>query len=263
MRPFLVETMAMQIQSTLHSKNLAPTRLLAVDDVAMNLTLLSDVLTAAGFTLDTAASATEGLRLARLKSYALLLFDIQLPDFNGDVLLQKLRSDSAAASCKSPAFALTGELNPALRDQLIRVGFVQVFAKPWSHDAIVAAIRSVLGLQPASAQAAALGQAQNSDECVMFDQVQALKTTGGDEKLMLKLRAMLIADLKSRIAPLRAAFAQQDWVSLSEHRHKLAGAAGFTGAVRLAAALEELKASPDETTFAGMEASILAITGDC
>ena len=234
----------------------SPIRLLAVDDVAMNLIMLSELLGAAGFVVDTATTAREGLALARENMYALLLLDIQLPDFNGDVLLQRLRADSAANSVASPAFALTGELSHELSASLAQCGFVQVFAKPWSASALVAAVRQAAGIG-AVAQLATHPASDFGD--LLFDRAQALKTTGGDEKLMLKLRAMLVAELKTKGPALRIAFDNQDFIALSESRHKLAGAAGFTGAFRLVTALEHLKTEPAKSTMAAVEFAIAAI----
>ncbi len=233
----------------------SPIRLLAVDDVAMNLTMLSELLGSAGFALDTASTAGAGLALACKNRYALLLLDIQLPDFNGDELLQQLRANSAASSSTSPAFALTGELNAALSASLLQSGFAQVFAKPWSASVVIAAVRRATG---AGVVAAAVPE-QSAFGGALFDLAQALKTTGGDNKLMLKLRGMLITELINKGPLLRTAFEQGDLQELSEQRHKLAGAAGFTGAVALAAALDQLKAQPSEVSIFAVEAAISAI----
>ena len=233
----------------------SPIRLLAVDDVAMNLTMLSELLGAAGFLVDTASTASAGFALACQNRYALLLFDIQLPDFNGDVLLQRLRANSVANSKASPAFALTGELSAALSASLMQSGFAQVFAKPWSAEVIISAVKRATGVSAVPPAACAHRELDDA----LFDSAQALKTTGGDEKLMLKLRAMLVTELKNRGAALRIAFEQSDPAGLSEQRHKLAGAAGFTGATRLLAALEQLKALPGAEAIASVEAAMAAI----
>ena len=232
-----------------------PIRLLAVDDVAMNLTMLTELLAAAGFVVDTALTAGAGLALASKNYYALLLLDIQLPDFNGDVLLQRLRADSAALSAASPAFALTGELSATLSANLLQSGFAQVFAKPWSASVIVAAIQRATG----AVKIAQAGAEQNTESDALFDRTQALKTTGGDEKLMLKLRGMLVAELKSKGAALRVAFEQNDLLAVSELRHKLAGAAGFTGATSLTEALAQLKSEPSDAAITKVEAAVSAI----
>ena len=233
----------------------SPIQILAVDDVAMNLTLLSELLGAAGFVVDTALTAREGLALAHKNQYALLLLDIQLPDFNGDVLLARLRADAAASSTASPAFALTGELSAALRASLLQAGFAEVFAKPWSASAIISAIRRATGVVSPTPNA----DKQNASSDALFDRAIALKTTGGDEKLMLKLRAMLVMELISKGDMLRKAFQCNDATGLSELRHKLAGAAGFTGAVALSAALTQLKAESNEASIAMVESAISAI----
>ena len=76
---------------------------------------------------------------------------------------------------------------------------------------------------------------------------------------MLKLRGMLVTELKNKGAALRTAFEQGDAAGLSEQRHKLAGAAGFTGAVGLVAALDQLKTQPGAASIALVEAAISSI----
>ena len=230
----------------------SPIRILAVDDVAMNLTLLSELLGAEGFVVDTALTAGEGFALACDNRYALLLLDIQLPDFNGDVLLQRLRAKSDANSSASPALALTGELNTTLRIHLLKSGFTDVFAKPWSANAIISAVNKLIGEGSTTRPGVEQGDASDA----LFDRALALKTTGGDVNLMLKLRAMLVAELISKGSALRTAFAQNDDAGLNEQRHKLAGAAAFTGAVALVAALSQLKSDPSEAAIAAVECAI-------
>ncbi len=230
----------------------SPIRILAVDDVAMNLTLLSELLGSQGFVVDTALTAGEGFALACDHRYALLLFDIQLPDFNGDILLQRLRAKADANSSATPALALTGELNTALKTHLLKSGFTEVFAKPWAASAIISAVKQLIGV--GSDIQTGVEPSDASD--ALFDRALALKTTGGDETLMLKLRAMLVAELIAKGAALRTAFEQNDDVGLSEQRHKLTGAAGFTGAVKLVAALNQLKAKPSAAAIATAESAI-------
>lgn len=249
----LVETA--QPNGVNHSMSNSPTRILAVDDVAMNLTLLSELLGAEGFVVDTALTAGEGFALACDNRYALLLFDIQLPDFNGDVLLQRLRAKSDANSSASPALALTGELNTALRIHLLKSGFTDVFAKPWSANAIISAVNKLIGEGSTTRPGVEQGDASDASDA-LFDRALALKTTGGDVNLMLKLRAMLVAELISKGSALRTAFAQNDDAGLNEQRHKLAGAAAFTGAVALVAALSQLKSDPSEAAIAAVECAI-------
>jgi CheY-like chemotaxis protein/HPt (histidine-containing phosphotransfer) domain-containing protein len=243
-------------------------KILAVDDLASNLLLLQELLTPHGYALDTAANAAAGLAYATRTNYALLLFDIQLPDFNGDVLLNRLRGAANAASQHAPAFALTGELTPQRRAVLKAGGFAQVFAKPWSLPTLLDAIAQIADSQRAGAPHtalstrpalpdAALDAAQDAPPDILpnalFDETSALKTVGGDITLMHKLRAMLIADLHARAGHMRTALAAGDFERLAEHRHKLAGAAAFTGAVALGAALNALKDAPNAASFSALE----------
>ena len=61
-------------------------RILAIDDDAMALQALSQLLSASGHIVDTAASGQEGLEIFRAGNYDLVITDRAMPDMNGDDL---------------------------------------------------------------------------------------------------------------------------------------------------------------------------------
>jgi CheY-like chemotaxis protein len=238
-------------------------RMLAVDDLAMNVLLLEELLApkllAWQIVLDTAGTASEGLKLASERSYCLLLLDLHLPDFNGDVLLTRLRADANAASQRAPAFALTGELDQASAANLRLQGFAQVFGKPWDMAVLMTAIESVCAHPQLPLNLAISATA--SEQHAAFDHVLALKSVGGKPELMLKLRAMLLSELQTRLPLLRASFFADAKSVFEEHRHRIAGAASFTGAYKLAAALEQMRQTPSAENYQQLESAITEIIG--
>ena len=73
----------------------APVRVLVVDDLALNLKLLSAILTANHFAVDTATSAEAALDILATTSYELVLLDLRLPGMDGLSLARQLRADPA------------------------------------------------------------------------------------------------------------------------------------------------------------------------
>jgi two-component system, cell cycle response regulator DivK len=96
--------------------------ILVVEDNALNLELVRDVLTTAGLKVVEARTAQEGLAAAAELRPALILLDIRLPGMDGFAVLARLKADPATRSI--PVVALTAQAMVGDRDQAIKAGFV-------------------------------------------------------------------------------------------------------------------------------------------
>ncbi|NFV78702.1 response regulator [Magnetospirillum aberrantis] len=101
-----------------------------VEDNAMNMKLLEQALTIAGY--DTVKSFDgEGLvDLTAGASAALVLMDIQLPRHSGIDLLKLLKADDRTSTV--PVVAVTAFADPDSVQSFLREGFDQVITKPIS-----------------------------------------------------------------------------------------------------------------------------------
>jgi CheY-like chemotaxis protein len=70
-------------------------KILIIEDNPLNLELATDLLEANGFTVDSAQTAEEGLRLAREQLPDLVLMDFSLPGMDGLSATRHLKSDPA------------------------------------------------------------------------------------------------------------------------------------------------------------------------
>lgn len=75
-----------------------PELVLIVDDDERNAKLVRDVLEAAGMSTLCAASAAEGIALAREHGPDVVLMDLRLPDLDGAEAVRRLRSDVRTAA---------------------------------------------------------------------------------------------------------------------------------------------------------------------
>jgi DNA-binding response OmpR family regulator len=80
-------------------RDAAPLRrkVLVIDDSAMLLNFVKEILSDANYEVDAAATAEEGLRAAAAKAPHLILLDYILPDMKGDEVLSRLAGDAATA----------------------------------------------------------------------------------------------------------------------------------------------------------------------
>jgi two-component system chemotaxis sensor kinase CheA len=78
---------------------------LLIDDSLTTRMLEQSILESAGYLVDVAASAEEGLEKARLKRYALFLVDVEMPGMNGFSFIERIRADAALSHI--PAILVT------------------------------------------------------------------------------------------------------------------------------------------------------------
>lgn len=117
-------------------------RILVVEDNALNLKLVRDVLGAAGFDVMSATTGEEGLRMAAELRPDLVLMDLQLPGIDGAETMRRLRRDTLDPSI--PVLAVTASAMPEDRARAERAGFDAYVEKPISIRNLVTQVRSLL-----------------------------------------------------------------------------------------------------------------------
>jgi DNA-binding response OmpR family regulator len=94
------------------------------------------------FTVITAASGLEGMRLARAEKPDLILLDILMPGHDGIACLQELRSLPATANV--PVLMLTALNESDVRTKAFNAGADDFISKPFQPDELLARIESKL-----------------------------------------------------------------------------------------------------------------------
>lgn len=105
-------------------------RILVVEDNALNLKLVRDVLQHAGYEVIAASSGEEGVQLASQCAPALVLMDLQLPGIDGTEALRRLRRDLPGDDV--PVVAVTAFAMKEDRERVARAGFDGYVEKPIS-----------------------------------------------------------------------------------------------------------------------------------
>ena len=121
-----------------------------VDDDEAVRDSLRFLLDAAGFAVRTHASA-EALLSAGPAAPGCVLTDVRMPGMDGLELLQCLR----AAAIASPVVVMTGHADVPMAVRALKAGALDFLEKPFSDDALVAAIRAALDESRRTAEARA------------------------------------------------------------------------------------------------------------
>jgi two-component system, cell cycle response regulator DivK len=112
---------------------------LIVDDNEQNAKLAREVLEAAAMRTLSAATAAEGLALARRRQPDLVLMDLRLPDLDGLEASRRLRADEATAHI--PVVALTATPAEEVDNWLRGGSFSGYIEKPIDIDELPAQVR--------------------------------------------------------------------------------------------------------------------------
>ena len=108
--------------------NLRPGTVLVVDDNQLNLELVTEVLSAAGYVIRQAASGEQALQSVRCEPPDLILMDIGLPGMDGHAAVRALKADPATAPI--PTVALTAFAMAGDEQQALDSGFDGYITKP-------------------------------------------------------------------------------------------------------------------------------------
>lgn len=122
-------------------------RILVIEDNALNLKLVRDVLEHAGYVVGSAASGELGVRAAATEPPDLVLLDLQLPGIDGHETLRRLREEVLADGV--PVVAVTALAMEEDRERARRSGFDGYLEKPISPRALPGQVEVFLAGGPA------------------------------------------------------------------------------------------------------------------
>jgi signal transduction histidine kinase/CheY-like chemotaxis protein len=123
-------------------------KVLAVDDNAVNLLVLDQLLTSLGHHVAKAASGREALEAMAAEPFDLVLLDIQMPGMTGIEVLEILRGQSGP-NRHAPVVALTADVTSGGRDRYLTLGFTEHAAKPIQIQELMEAIGRAMAIAPA------------------------------------------------------------------------------------------------------------------
>ena len=155
-------------------------KVLVVDDTALNVKMLADLLTFKGYQALTASSGAEALARIESENPDLVLLDVMMPGMNGYEVCQKIRANPATNML--PVVMVTA-LDPAQeRVKGIEAGADDFLAKPINQPELLARVRSLLRIKElwdtVQAQAGELAKWNKELEQRVQEQVAQLDRLG-------------------------------------------------------------------------------------
>jgi two-component system response regulator CpxR len=113
--------------------------LLLIDDDRSLASLIAEYCAAGGFSITSALSGEDGIRMARQQFFMLIVLDVMLPGIDGFEVLKRLRQSS-----KTPILMLTTRGAAMDRVHGLESGADDYLAKPFQPEELVARIKTIL-----------------------------------------------------------------------------------------------------------------------
>lgn len=118
-------------------------RALVIEDNENNMELMTFLLNCHGYRYTITFNGQDGIEAALSNPPDFILLDIQLPDMDGSVVLEKIRADQRGAEI--PIIAVTSYAMSGDRERLIQKGCTGYIEKPINPETVVAEIERILG----------------------------------------------------------------------------------------------------------------------
>src|SRR6266700_7248585 len=115
-------------------------RILIIDDERPILVTLEALLQRHGYQVETAPTASQGLKLMKTKSPSLVLLDLQLPDAEGLQTLDSIKSDSP----EMPVIILTAHDSLHNAIESIKGGAYHFISKPYAPEELLSLVEKAL-----------------------------------------------------------------------------------------------------------------------
>lgn len=215
-------------------------RVLAVDDNAANLKLVTTLLREFNLHVDDVGSGYEALQRLQQETFDLVLMDVQMPGMDGTEATTRIRRLNNANS-HVPVIALTAHALSEEREHLLASGFDGYLTKPINPSLIAHTLQRHLGLdvQPPEDREAhpqepdTVKPSSRGRQHAVVDPGTCLQMANGKPDLAEEMLSMLLDHVEEDRTAVESLYNQGDQAALLERVHRLHGATRYTGVPEL------------------------------
>ncbi|VAW77662.1 diguanylate cyclase/phosphodiesterase (GGDEF & EAL domains) with PAS/PAC sensor(s) [hydrothermal vent metagenome] len=212
---------------------------LLVEDNEINQQLISYLISRTGAKVTIANNGEEGVHMASLKMFDLVLMDIQMPVMDGFEATRRLRSEGY----KGCIIALTANVMASDVAKYKQDGFDGYLSKPLDKEAFIRTLKEHL--------------AELSEEVEVASPIQSQADLS--DSVMEHLLERFLDGLIERIRLVRHYTDSKDWGELKKEVHNLKGMGGSFGYPQLSVLAGNIQFDITKEDFAEVERSVLVL----
>lgn len=228
--------------------------ILVVDDNEINRDVVGYMLEQANLRLVFAEDGVQALEVLKKQQQSgepvdLILMDCNMPVLNGYDATSRIRDGKIGDELKdTPIIALTANAMKGERERCEEAGMNDYITKPVDADNLIHKLSMFLGKREARDSEQAL-EALPIAQLDIWNKEEALQRLAGNEELLKRIISMLLSSMEERVDSIKQAIEQGDENAIHQFSHKLKGAVGEVGAMRLHADLGKLEGETNKDTI--------------
>ena len=221
-------------------RQLPSVRMLAVDDMKLNLRLLETWLKNSPITLDLAYDGPSAIAKCEEIEYDIILMDIQMPNMDGIETTKHVRK--TPLNMGTPIIAVTAHALEQEKQHFLQSGLEDFLSKPIEIDSLVNLIHEWCEIP----------EGLNTKLPESIDWELALSRSNHNPEVAMSFMDEFVAQLEEHQTDIRQVAEQNDVQAIIASVHKLHGACCYTGVPRLQAmclAIEQALKSPTTQAY--------------
>jgi signal transduction histidine kinase/CheY-like chemotaxis protein len=226
-------------------------RILAVDDIVINLDVVQGLLSPYQMTIDRAAGGLEAVRMVQENRYDLVLMDHMMPGMDGVEAVAAIRSwedkSAPASEARLPIIALTANAISGMKEMFLEKGFSDYISKPIEIAKLDEIMTRWIPPEKRIKTGAAITRKTFSGDSALsvpgVDVKRGINMTGGAEAGYRKVLAQFYKDALERLPILAAPPEETTAAAFTAQVHAIKSAAGTIGAAEISAEAAALEAA--------------------
>ena len=237
-------------------------KILAVDDNASNLKIVTLFLKRAGIVPDSADSGRKAIEMCKNTKYDLILMDHMMPEMDGLETLSKIKEDEESLNKDTTVIVLTANAVAGSKAKYMEAGFADYLTKPIDSALLEQTVKKYLPEEkvlppdkPAEKKVKKSLKARlTSIEGLDYD--TAMRYTHGDEEILEDAVDDIAANCDKNINLMKKCLEENDFDGYSCQAHAIKGLMAMIG-------LKEFSQRAMAHEFAGKDEDIDFIKKDC
>ena len=225
--------------------------ILIVDDTAINLKVVINLLKNTHMQIDTATGGAEAVAMAKTKAYDIILMDQRMPEVDGTEAMHRIRETAGGKSSTVPIICLTADAVVGAREKYLAEGFSDYLTKPVDGFALEKMLLKYLPASKVEYVREQIGKApeekkeKNDFEILRAGGIVAevgLKYCQEDEDFYRSLLSDYASGRDEKAEQLKSFYEAADWHNYMIQVHSLKSSSKMIGAVELSEKAAKLEA---------------------
>ena len=199
-------------------KDIKNVRVLVAEDIPLNQLLMRTLLDDFGFVFDIAGNGLIAIEKLKVKSYDIILMDLQMPEMNGFEATEYIRNKM---NSKIPIIALTADVTTVDLAKCKSVGMDDYISKPVDERLLYSKIVELIKSSAYKKSSDTRGKNIQSEKSKFIDLSYLTQRTKSDPKLMMEMISLYLEQTPPLISLMKQGLQDKDWNSLQSAVHKM------------------------------------------